>query len=107
PQEEVVEASVLEVVLDARATDPPDASVYHDELAMVDVAEPVEVPARGRAGRDGPHRSAQLNGPDDADIDAAGQEPVVESLALPVRIGSLAVDDEANGHALGCLCEQH
>ncbi len=39
PHEEVVEAAVVEVVLDARATDPPDAAVDYDELSVVEVPE--------------------------------------------------------------------
>src|SRR4030095_14078875 len=48
PQEEIVEAAVLEVVLDAGSTDPPDSAVDDYELAVIDMAEAAEVPA-GRA----------------------------------------------------------
>ncbi len=42
--EQIVEATVLEVVLDAGAADPANPSVDHDELAMVDVSQRAEVP---------------------------------------------------------------
>ena len=47
PHEEVVEAAVVEVVLDPGTADPADAPVDDDELAMVDVAELAHAPARG------------------------------------------------------------
>ena len=42
--EEIVEAAVLEVILDAGAPDPADPAVDDDQLAMVDVPELVKVP---------------------------------------------------------------
>src|SRR4051812_40468579 len=47
--EEVVEPAVEEVVLDARAPDPADAAVDDEGLAMVDVGERGQVPARRAA----------------------------------------------------------
>ncbi len=47
--EQVVEATVLEVVLDSGAADPADPAVDDDDLAMVDVPERAEVPAHGPA----------------------------------------------------------
>ena len=48
-QKEVVEAAVLEVILDACAADPADPAVDNDDLAMVDVPELVEVPLPRRS----------------------------------------------------------
>ena len=59
PHEEVVEAAVVEVVLDPAAADPADPAVDDDELAVVEVAELAR-----RAHRVGAH---------DADVDAAGR----------------------------------
>ena len=42
--EQVVEAAVQEVILDAGAADPSDATVDDRELAVVDVPECAEVP---------------------------------------------------------------
>ena len=44
PEEQVVEAAVVEVILDPGAADPPDSPVDDEELAVVDVAERAEVP---------------------------------------------------------------
>ena len=52
--EEVVEAAVVEVILDPGAADPADAAVDDHDLAMVDVPEPAEVPARSPARAEGP-----------------------------------------------------
>jgi hypothetical protein len=48
--EQIVESTVLEVILDPRTADPPDPPVDHDGLPMVDVAEMAEVPARRSVG---------------------------------------------------------
>ena len=85
PEEEVVEASVVEVVLDTGAADPPGAAVHDDELPVVEVAEPAEVPGppSARRRRLGPRPWA--HGPHDADVHAAVQQPPVELTAGPVR----------------------
>ena len=59
-EEQVVEAAVLEVVLDAGAADPADAPVDDHDLAVVDVPERREVPARGSALPERPDRRARL-----------------------------------------------
>jgi len=48
-KEEVVVATVLEVVLDPRSADPTHTSINDNDLAMVDVPESVEVPLGGRS----------------------------------------------------------
>ena len=52
--EQVVEATVLEVVLDSGAADPADPAVDDDDLAVVDVPEGAEVPAHGPASPERP-----------------------------------------------------
>ena len=52
--EQIVEATVLEVVLDARPTDPADPAVDDEHLAVIEVPERVQVPApRTRRRRSG------------------------------------------------------
>ena len=102
-----MEPPVVEVVLDSRAADPADATVDDDELAMVDVPESVEVPPSGAACHDGPDRGAQLNSPDDPDVDARGKKPLVERAAASVGIRPLAIDDDSDRNAVGGLRNQH
>ena len=52
--EQVVERAVLEVILDSCTADPADAAVDDDDLAMVDVPEPAQVPAGLAAGPERP-----------------------------------------------------
>ena len=80
-KEQVVEPPVVEVILDSRAADPANATVDDDQLAMVDVPEPVEVPPSGAACHDGPDRSPQLDRPDDPDVDARCKQPRVKRAA--------------------------
>ena len=47
--EQIVEAPVLEVILDPGAPDPADPAVHDDHLAVVDVPERANVPASGSA----------------------------------------------------------
>ena len=47
-EEEVMEAAVLEVVLDPGAADPADTPVHEHDLAVVDVAQAGEVPVQAR-----------------------------------------------------------
>ena len=54
PNEQVVESTVLEVVLDSGAADPADPAVDDDDLAMVDMPERAEVPAHGPASSQRP-----------------------------------------------------
>ena len=68
--EQIVEAAVLEVVLDAGAADPADAAVDDDELAMVDVPERRRgSSARHRSLPSGPSRHARLRRAYDADLE--------------------------------------
>ena len=53
PHEQVVEPSVLEVVLDPRPADPAGAPVDDDDLAVVDVPDGAEVPPVGGARAEG------------------------------------------------------
>ena len=68
PEEEVVEAAVLEVVLDSGAPDPPDATVDDDPFPVVDVREAGEVPAQRAAGSQRSDGSPRLRRADDADL---------------------------------------
>jgi hypothetical protein len=102
-EKEIVEAAVLEMVLDACAADPADPTVHDHELAMVDVPEPAQVPTgravvRQRSGGDARPRRAH-----DANLDPRGCEAVVERLRAPLRVGTLPVDDEPDGDALSDL----
>jgi hypothetical protein len=81
--EQVVEAAVVEVVLDPGAADPGDAAVDDEQLAVVD--------APGRAH--------------DADVDPAGSQPVVEA-TRPAGPRADPVDDDPHGDPLGGLGEQ-
>ena len=44
--EQVVERAVLEMILDPGTADPADPAVHDDDLAMVDMPQPAQVPAR-------------------------------------------------------------
>ena len=90
PQEEVVEAAVVEVVLDPGAADPARLPVHDEELAVVDVAERLHVPVRRAAAAELPGGRAGLRGAHDADVDAPAIEPVVVRLQRPARDPSLA-----------------
>jgi hypothetical protein len=98
-----VEAAVLEVVLDAGSTDPPDGPVDHDDLPVVDVREVADVPARGAAGGDRLRRRPRLCGAHHPYLDASPKQAFVEVAARAVGVGALAVDDEPNLHAFGCF----
>ena len=52
--EQVVKPTILEVVLDSGAADPADPAVDDDDLAMVDMPHPAEVPAHRPAGPERP-----------------------------------------------------
>ena len=104
--EEVVEAAVVEVVLDPGAADPADAAVDDDQLAMVDVAELAHAPAPG-AGRGRRLRPrAQPRRAHDADIDATREQAAIELAARPVGPRALPVHDKPDVDALGRLGEQ-
>jgi hypothetical protein len=106
PEEEVVEAAVVEVVLDSGAADPTDAAVDDDEFTMIEVSEPAEVPG-ARAARGGRLRScARTRGVYDAHIHPSVEEPLVELAAGPVGAGALCVHDEPDHHSLGRLGQQ-
>ena len=94
-----MEAAVLEVILDPGAADPPDAAVDDHDLAVVDVPEPPEVPARFPAAAERADGHPRAGGSHDADLDAGGREAVVELLRAPLGIGALPVDDEPDGNA--------
>jgi hypothetical protein len=101
--EQVVEAAVLEVILDAGPTDPADAAVDDECLAVVDVAQTVQVPADGAGGAERPERRAHLRRTGRHHLDAGREEPIVEVRRAPLRIGAIPVDDEPDGDALGRL----
>ena len=104
--EEVVEAAVLEVVLDPGAADPAGPAVDDDRLAMVDVAELGEVPAQILLGAEQPAGRASLSRSHDADLHPARGQPRVVVAGAALGIGAAAVDDETDGHALGGLRDQ-
>ncbi len=106
PHEQVVEATVLEVVFDPGSADPADSSVDDDELAMVDVPQATQVPASRAVGSERAELCSGLRRSDDADIDTRSNEPVVELPRPPLGVGALAVDDEPNQNALGRLLDQ-
>jgi hypothetical protein len=101
--EEVVEAAVLEVVLDPGASDPADPPVDHEQLAMVDVAERAEVPTDVAVGAERAERRPCLRRPDDADVDAGCGQALVELPRSSLRVRPLPVDDEAHDDALARL----
>jgi hypothetical protein len=94
------------VVLDAGAADPTDPAVDDHDLAVIDVADPVEVPAERAAASERPEPSTELGRTHDADLDPRCRQPVVERFRAPFGIGAAAVDDEPDGDALGCLLDQ-
>ena len=105
-QEEVVKAPVVEVVLDPRPADPARAAVDDHELAVVDVPEGGEVPARVSAPTERPDRGPRLRGADDADLDPAGGETLVELPRALLRCRALPVDDQPDRHPLPRLRKQ-
>jgi hypothetical protein len=80
----VVEAPVLEVVLDAGAAGPRHRAVDHVELAVVDAAGIV----------------AEVV---DLDLRAGGSQARVHRVGRAVRLGAHVVDDHAHLHAVGEL----
>ena len=101
-----MEPAVLEVVLDAGAADPADSTVDDHDLAVIDVAEPAQVPAELAVASQQADRGTRLRRPDDADLDARVREPVVESARASLRVGALPVDDEPDRNTSGRLCDQ-
>ena len=101
-----MEASVVEVVLDTGAADPPGAAVHDDELPVVEVAEPAEVPGPPAARRRRLGPRPWPHGAHDADVHAAVKQPPVELAAGPVRARALPVHDEPDRHALRGLGQQ-
>ncbi len=106
-EEEIMEAPVVEVVLDPRAADPADAAVDDDELAVVDASEPVEVPPSGAAGRERLGGSAQLRRSHHPDVDAGGEESLVERAATAVRIRALTIHDNSDRNPVRGFRAQH
>ena len=101
-----MEPAVLEVVLDAGAADPTDSTVEDHDLAVIDVAEPAQVPAELAVASQQADRGTRLRRPDDADLDARVREPVVESARAALRVGALPVDDEPDRDTRGRLRDQ-
>ena len=101
-----MEAAVLEVVLDSGAADPADAAVDDEQLAVVDVPEPGQVPTSGAHAAERPDGCARFRRPDDADLDSGSGEPLVELPRAALRVGALPVDDEPDGYALRRLRDQ-
>ena len=107
PEEEVVEAAVLEVVLHPGAADPADPAVDDEHLAVVDVPERVELPAdRAAVVAERPEGPARLRAARHARLHAAGRQPVVELLRPALRVGAVPVDDHPHRHAVARLREQ-
>ena len=106
PDEQVVEAPVLEVILDPRAADPADPAVHDDDLAMVDVPEAREIPVQGAASAERAGRRPGLRRPHDADLGSGRGQLVVELLRAALGVGALAVDDEPDRHAVSRLGEE-
>ena len=104
--EEIVEAAVLEVVLDPRSADPPDATVDDRDLAVVDVPEPRKVPGRRAAPAERPSGHTGLHRANHADLDARRSEPVVEGARAALGIRALLVDHEPDRDAVPSLCDQ-
>jgi hypothetical protein len=104
--EEVVEATVLKVVLDACAPDPADPAVHHDELAMVDVPEPAHVPPGRATPTQCSGGNAKPGRTHDANLDSRSREAIVEVLRAPLRVRPLPVHDEPDGDALSGLGDQ-
>ena len=106
--EQIVEAPVAEVVLDPGAADPAGAAVDDRHLAMVEVAERVQVPARRATGAERAECSADLASPaprtrrrrPSVSRSYSSREPCVGGAAL-------LVDDDAHVDAFGRLARQH
>jgi hypothetical protein len=105
-EEEVMEAAVLEVVLDTGSADQPTRPSTTTTLRWSIVAELGQVPPSGAVPSQRPERRSKLGRAHDAYLDACGREPVVERLRAPLGIGATAVDDEPDRHALCRLRDQ-
>ncbi len=103
PQEQIVEATVLEVILEACPTDPADPAIDDEQLPMVEVPEPFQVPTRRPPSADRARLRARLGRPDDTHCDAGGRQLLVEPARTVIRIGARAVDDQPDGHACRSL----
>ena len=79
-QEQIVEATVLEVILDARPADPTDAAIDDQQLAVIEVSERVQGPAHRLPCVDRARLRAQLGGPHDAHCDASGRQLLIHPL---------------------------
>ena len=102
--EQVVEPSVVEVILYSRAADPADATVDDEGLAMVDASRVGRSSTEwGRRPRRGWTGARSCDGPDDPDVDARGEKSLVERAATPVGIRALAIDDDSDRNPVGGL----
>jgi hypothetical protein len=106
PQEKVVEAAVLEVILDACAADPANSAVDNDDLAMIDVPELVEVPPCGRSRHNRLRWRTYLSCANHSHGDTSGYQPVKEGTTRPVGVGALPIDYEPYGDAFARLRKQ-
>jgi hypothetical protein len=104
--EEVEEASVLEMVLDPGAAHPANAAVNDGNLAMVDMAERGEVPARRASATKRSNGRTELCGAHDADLDICRREPVVEDARATLGIRALPVDDQPDRDAFRGLLDE-
>jgi hypothetical protein len=106
-KEEIVVATVLEVVFDPRPAYPTHAAIDDNELAMVDVPEPVEVPLSRCCSRNRPDGTPELSRPDDANVDASGEKALVKLMTRTIGVGALSIDYESNRNIVGRLAKQH
>ena len=104
--EQVVKAAVPEVILDAGAAYPSDATVDDRELAVVDVPERAEVPPVHASAAQAPVLRTHLHRAHHPDLHAARHQSLVVGARAALRIRAPPVDDDPHRDALRRLGDQ-
>ena len=105
-EEQVVEATVREVVFDPGAADPPDSSVDDHDLAVIDVTQRSQVPVHAAPGAEHAALRPRLRRAHHADLRARPRQALVEDARTAFGIGALPVDDEPDRNALAQLLDE-
>ena len=104
--EQVVKRAVLEVILDSRTADPADPAVDDDDLAMVDMPQPAQVPAGLPAGPERAMRHPRLRGARHTHLNPRLDQLLVELAGATFGVGALSIDVQPDRNALLRLRDQ-
>ena len=104
--EQVVKGAVLEVILDPGAPDPADPAIDDDDLAMVDMPQPAQVPAGLATGTERAMRHPRLRGAGHAHLNPRLDQRLVELAGATLGVGALSIDVQPDRNSLLRLRDQ-